>query len=160
MSITDVNVDVPQFTHIRVNAIPSLKPTNEAMIDGTVNSELKITGSKENNCRFLVNLQVTFNLESDPKFLYAIDVGCMCQLTVDKTVIASKRHERAAQAAHEMLFPAIREMVLSITSRQPWGPFSIGLGFLKLTSEADPIHERELAPAPKRIRRKSVTAKT
>ena len=154
-----VNVEPHAFTHVRVVAIPSFKSEKD-VIQEVIKSELNITSHRSDRNKFRAMMRVRFNPEANDKHPYSIDVGCITQIEVIKTdgkLLESEKRKIVARAAHDLLLPAIRELILCITSRQPWGQMSIGLSDLDIDGiTASNAQETEKEPLAKKktIRRK------
>lgn len=134
--IHEFGVDGHFFPHVAITANPKFrKPSGQLEVE--IESALSVHPVDGKHDRLFVSLQVKMkcNPETTP---YTIDVVCGCHLTtaLDTTDDATK--EKASRIGYKILFPAIREMVLTITGRQPWGQFSIGIDT-----------DDEIAPPPK-----------
>jgi hypothetical protein len=76
---------------------------------------------------------------------------CVCFLYVEGVTSDDEAKAAATRSAHDMLFPAIRELVLNLTARQPWGQFSIGQSTLgAATQQAAPAPTKKATGARKR----------
>lgn len=158
MNITElVDVDTHLFSHVRILAVPKFEPQKPGPTHEVIKSQLTLQHHPKDAVRYLARLRILFNKEASPKHPYSIDIGCMTQVTLIKDIPEPDRRQIIAQAAHDLLLPAIREMILSITSRQPWGSMSIGLSDLEIDETTTPPG-RELPHKPpgkrKAIRRK------
>ncbi len=152
-----VHIESHLFTHVRVVAIASFDPETDVDIAESVKTELNIVHHKSATNRYLARLRVIFNKESDPKYPYTIDVGCMAEITVHDEN-HSEKQKLVARAAHDILLPAIREMILSITARQPWGQLSIGLSELNI-NEPDKSRSGDAVATTKPTAKKTIRRK-
>jgi preprotein translocase subunit SecB len=158
MSFHAVEMTIHNFTHVRVVAVPSYNAEIECSTGPSIKSELSISPHESSATRFLANMRVQFNTQLDIAFPYAIDVGCIAELMSTELLPKKELLAAIANAAHEILLPSIREMVLNITARQPWGAFSLGFAELKplQTNKAEKTQSEPEKPV--RIRRKAKTA--
>ena len=160
MNISDlVDVENHLFSHVRILAVPKFEPEKPGPTHEVIKSQLRLQPHPKDAMRYLANMRILFNKEASQKHPYSIDIGCMTQVTLTQDIPEPDRRQIIAQAAHDLLLPAIREMILSITSRQLWGSMSIGLSDLEI-NEASPQSDQAPMPKPpakrKAIRRKKM----
>ncbi|MBK9447558.1 MAG: hypothetical protein IPO00_16555 [Betaproteobacteria bacterium] len=75
---------------------------------------------------FVAHQRVVVDLEKNPLSPYAIEIECIGMLKAMEAGI----EKGVTMVAHSVLYSAVRELVLQLTSRQPWGPLSIGISVL------------------------------
>lgn len=149
---TPVLFEGTTFPEISVIANPDFRGNMDEpnTIDGDVDSKLNMVCASDKDRRFIGELRVRTGHNSNDT-PYKIDILCVVSLMVDSAVPRDDLHAFALQAAHSMAFPAIRELIISLTARQPWGQFSIGLSVLAPSKGAN---QQPVAPRRgKRIRK-------
>lgn len=119
------------FPEVFISANKGFTPPQDGTpLSISVDSRISAQPVPETEDRFAVELQVKLDSAVTSETPYFLNVVCLVLLSVDTKVPQEQRHTLALQAGHLVAFPAVREMVATITARQPWGVFSIGLGFL------------------------------
>lgn len=149
-----VNFEDHVFPIVRIAANPNFSPTKDPIIDGEVDSQLSINAVPDAHRRFMAELRVKLLPKDTENLPYFIDVVGITFLNVNDDVPDEAVNNTAAIAGHLILYPAIRELILSITSRQPWGKFSIGLSVLSggqdgIAQMEQPVKKK---PSPQRKR--------
>lgn len=159
MNTIPVSLEQHVFPHIFITANPTFNQTGQHPVEGNVESELKVIAVPDNDRRFMTELHVRLDAETNQHLPYSIDVICLCFLTVGEPIADNDRKGFAASVGHGIMFPAIRELVISLTARQPWGAFSIGLGTLEqqgdIATESEPASVVKKAPRKLRTKAKS-----
>jgi hypothetical protein len=61
---------------------------------------------------------------------YSLDIECVGFFVYSGGAPDEAARQQMAKIAHQVLYAAVREMVLTMTGRMAWGPFSIGLAVL------------------------------
>lgn len=102
----------------------------------SINSKLTVNLIPNSTTRFFCEQRVDVARKTSPDSPYYIDIACMVFITIGEEVLEEERQPAVARLAHMLLFPAIRELVLNLTARQPWGAFSIGISNLQEESPA------------------------
>ncbi|WP_265948329.1 hypothetical protein [Dechloromonas sp. A34] len=121
----------------------------ESGADVHINSSMNVSNTGEGNARYLCELRINVDRKESPKAPYFIEMLSLCYLQIETSGQIKDLERLAADAAHRMLYPAIREMILNLTARQPWGKFSIGLS----TLNSEPAEQASnTQPQRKRIR--------
>lgn len=141
------------FPIVRIAANPSFKPPTAPLLDTEAKSEIRISPTPDNPRRFMVDLRVKVLPDDGQNLPYFIDVACLCFITVDEDVPEEAGSEVAATVGHLIMYPAVRELILSITSRQPWGGFSIGFSVLSPNDSAPPTAPARSAAPPRKSQR-------
>lgn len=101
--------------------IIELKPTNSIVVEKDVERNL-----------YVAIMDCVLNEERSNKSPYYIDVQCIGTFLVNEEL--SNNDDEAKKAvtiiSHSVLYGAIRETISYITSRQPFGTFTLGLSVL------------------------------
>lgn len=118
------------FPLITISSNPRFTGSDNEELDAEVKSFISIHQSDKNPEQFFSELRVQLEKRDDGSLPYAFNIQCFLPLTVDSDVPTEQRKEIALKAAHSLAFPAARELIISLTARQPHGQFSIGLGRL------------------------------
>lgn len=77
------------------------------------------------------SMRTVINPGMEPNSPYFIDMECIAIFVADDTLSEEEARRGVTITAHNVLFGAIRESVLWLTSRQPFGPLMLGLSVLK-----------------------------
>lgn len=140
--IHDFGFEQHFFPLISVETHPKFKKNKDEPLE--VEIETGITVHNVDNKQERLFLELRVKMKGSPeKTPYAIDVVAACFASTQLDTSDDITKNLAAKIGYKILFPAVRELVLSLTARQPWGQFSIGI---------DTDDEIE-APAKKRPRR-------
>ncbi len=154
MNQSPVSFESTTFPEINIVANPSFKSAGSVnLVNGELDSQITIEAVPNQIGKYAAELRVRQVSNKKNNLPYFFDILCLVVLTVDEIVPENERNSLALRAAHSMAFPAIRELILSLTARQPWGQFSIGLSTLR------PASEKTIPPKPvlkKAVRRKRV----
>ncbi len=126
------------FPEISIVANDQFKPgsTSLNVVDAKINSDLSVNCVGVTERRFIGELHVSTSDEVKRNIPYKIDILCVVSLRIIDSVPVSELENVAVIATHAVAFPAIRELILSLTARQPWGQFSIGMSTLKSSKES------------------------
>ncbi|PIV88172.1 MAG: hypothetical protein COW48_07510 [Hydrogenophilales bacterium CG17_big_fil_post_rev_8_21_14_2_50_63_12] len=143
------------FPEITIRANPDFKPDGpQHLVDAHLNSALNTQAIEGEDNQFFSELRVKLDPGSKANVPYYFDILCLLTLTISPEVPNEHRLSLANQAAHTIAFPAVRELILNLTARQPWGQFFIGLSVL--TPQAVKETEPTAVPGKARIVAKSV----
>lgn len=145
------------FPIVRIAANPHFEPPKTPLLDTRPRSEITITETPDNARRFMADLRVKLLPDDGTNLPYFIDVACFCFITVQDDVPEEAIKDVAVTVGHMIMYPAIRELILSITARQPWGQFSIGFSVLSADDETQQSAQQELPK--KRAKKKGITKK-
>jgi len=130
MSQVPFIIEGTSFPEIIVLANPEYKQVNSQRINTPLDSFLALQEIKDSPNRYSGELRVKLDTEKHPQSPYHIEIVCLVILSLSDDIPEQLRHDWATRAAHSIAFPAVRELVLTLTSRQPWGQFNIGLSSL------------------------------
>jgi len=132
-----MNVSVPVtlehhfFPHISIAANPEYVSTRKPLDASPVVANLNVAEVKNGNNRFMVELHVHVVAGPGNGLPYSFDILCIGYATIQGKLPADVPAKGVvADIGQRVLFPAVRELILSLTARQPWGQFSIGMGLL------------------------------
>lgn len=119
------------FPNISIVANPDYKASPGPAPVPAIDAKLTVGEIDGNHNHYVIELRVQLDATDNSTIPYSLDVVCAMQAVVtgplsDKTPVTRVM----AETGHRLLFPAIRELVLNLTARQPWGQWSIGLGAL------------------------------
>lgn len=130
--MTPVSFGTTFFTEISIRANPDFKSDGPLQqVDAHLNSALNTELINKENNQFAAELRVKLEPGNKINVPYYFDIICLVSLTIDPSVPEEHRPSLATQAAHTVAFPAVRELILNLTARQPWGQFFIGLSVLQ-----------------------------
>ncbi len=87
---------------------------------------------------------------------YTLDIECVGFFAVENGPLDDKLRDLATRIAHQVLYSAIREIVLTNTGRMAWGPFSIGVGTLTAQPAGAPAAIGVEASKPAKPKRRIV----
>lgn len=126
------------FTNTSILAIPThtpsveLKKTNREVIN---NISLELLNQETHE--WAVSMTSQFNKEGSPEEPYMIDMAAIGTFKVLNLDLPEDELMKALTiTGHSIVYGAIRESVLWITSRSIFGPFTLGISLLKPQSKA------------------------
>lgn len=120
------------FTRTIVESLPDHKPSEDSVRVGAENAiRVEPIEHLENSFMFVMRSQ--FNAARDPSQPYSIDMECFAILKVKNQLVGDKDESIKAVTitGHSVVYGAIREAVLWLTSRHPYGPLTLGLSVLQ-----------------------------
>lgn len=119
------------FTRLHVAANPHFKPDGPAMIESKeLQSTINTLLIDEDPGAFVCTQSVLLEADDDSQLPYNLDVECIGFFRADNPKDLEEHKDTGTKIAHQILFSAVREMVLTMTGRMAWGPFSTGLARL------------------------------
>lgn len=147
------------FPEITVLTNPDFIPDGALnLIDAEVESKIAIECTNRDERRYVAELRVRTGIKPADNVPYKIDILCISAIQIDPDVPEENIKQLALRASHAMTFPAIREMILTLTARQPWGQFSIGMSSLaSAKKQVEPQNTSK--PASKKPRLKKAVSK-
>ena len=124
------------FVRSVVVAIPEYQPDPQALglQEGPTN-HINISPIDGQPGRFSATMRTTINPEMKKTSPYFIDMECTAILIANDSLTPEDALRGVTMTGHSVVYGAIREAVLWMTGRQPYGPLSLGLSVLK-TQEA------------------------
>lgn len=130
------------FTKSHIYAIPGHSvPENVTRSDRGPTNTLNI--EKIGDDEYSVTMNSSFNLEQDISEPYLIDVMCIGIFKViDKNVTPDQINKALNITGHSVVYGAIRENVMFITSRCVYGAFMLGLSILQPPKQSDDTEEK------------------
>lgn len=138
------------FTRFTVVSNPDHVGNVEDMIDVDLDSSINVKRTDEGDGEvFIAEQRVRLDASSRSDLPYSLDVECIGFFRVNEELPRDERQKAVTLVAHNVLYSALRESVLSATSRQAWGPFSIGLSVLRTTS----VDDKKTSEPPKIARK-------
>ena len=136
------------FPQISITANPNYEASDEPAIIPPIQSSLTLGEIDGGTHQFVIELYIKVDAGNNPRIPYSLDVVCAAQARLDGEIPKTEDPQRmVAELGHKLLFPAVRELILSLTARQPWGQFSIGLGALSKPANASPGSGKKTAAA-------------
>ena len=134
------------FPRVSITANPDFnkeEASKEEFAGVEIESKLHVR-KLDNTHRYFCEQRVKISKDTCPEAPYYLDVVCLCFLSASDYTSEEEENTAAIHAAHEALFPAVRELILTVTARQPWGQFTIG------NAELQPVkfEENEAATEP------------
>lgn len=94
-------------------------------------NHINVTPTEETPGRYTVSMRTVINPEMKKELPYFIDMECIAILMADETLTQEEALRGITITGHSVAYGAIREAVLWLTGRQPYGPVSLGLSVLK-----------------------------
>lgn len=124
-----VKLDQVYFTRLAVFANPEWKPEE---YDGPPPQVSRINAAKIPNTESAwIATQVIKHDGPATNSPYTIDVECIATIQFADGFPLEQQQAAAIQIGHNVLYAACREAILAATGRQPWGPYTLGISFLK-----------------------------
>lgn len=126
------------FVRSIVVAVPEHQPAPAGphLQEGPSN-HINVTPIEGQPGRFTVSMRTIINSEMKKESPYFIDMECMAVLTADDTLPPDEALRGVTITGHSVVYGAIREAVLWLTGRQPYGPLSLGLSVLRPQESAE-----------------------
>lgn len=137
------------FTRLCVIANPDYEGSQSNGVQVDANSTIDIALADEAGTRYLATQRVQLGLEEGTGVPYEIDVECVGFFQVDEELEEHERKAAVVRVAHNVLYSATREAILTATARQPWGPFCIPIALLKTQEDAVPTKAKPKAQKKK-----------
>ena len=119
------------FTRIVVIAMAEHVPNAEKTIQIAPVTSLDIKKNEDAEDEYTVGMRVLFNQEGDSSVPYLIDMECFSVFKIDVNIDLNEIQKHLTMTGHSVVYGAVREAVLWITARQPYGPLTLGLSILK-----------------------------
>ena len=117
------------FTKASVIAIPG----HQLSTDGpaiTPENSIAVTPDPEQKHHFIVTMRTVINKEQSQSCPYSIEMECIGAFRTNGSLSLEEELRGVAINGHSVCYGAIREAVSWMTSRQPYGQFSLGLSVL------------------------------
>lgn len=119
------------FPEIAISANANFKQGSTVhVVDEPIDSQISARPIPNEKNKFAAELRVKLDARDSESIPYSFNIVCLTIFTVEESVPEEHRESFALMAAHTIAFPAVRELILSLTARQPWGQFSIGVSIL------------------------------
>jgi preprotein translocase subunit SecB len=141
------------FTRLIVISNPDHIENHDGRLDVEMESSIDVKQPPEGTgSLFIAEQRVRLDTTGNPQLPYTLDIECIGFFNVDSSLEVEQRVKAVTVVAHNVLYAAVREVILSATARQAWGPLSIGLSVLRSTSSGDDkvTSTRKIAKAKKR----------
>lgn len=121
------------FTNVNVHAIPSHTPSSDGKeSEVLLENNFNVVNLDPENKVYAVSMTSQFNLERDASVPYLIDVSCIATFAIINDSMSEEDLLKALTVTgHSIVYGAIRETVLSLTSRSVYGPFTFGIDILQ-----------------------------
>lgn len=138
-----INLENLFFTKCVVEAVPGHDAKNEKLSASPVN-HIEIHPTDDSGRNWTAMMRTVVNPEKDSTWPYHIEMEAVAFLASDESLDEATSRRGVLITAHSVLFGAIRENVLWITGRQPYGSLMLGLSVLTPTPAArQPISPSE-----------------
>lgn len=118
------------FTRTVVIANPDHKPDPNVKIRLAPQNTINIQKLEDAENEYVVSMKTLYNPESNPTEGYTIDIECVALFQV-LNITGDEALKAVTIVGHSVVYGAIREAVLWITSRHPFGPLTLGLSVLE-----------------------------
>ncbi|MES2611502.1 MAG: hypothetical protein V4679_14745 [Pseudomonadota bacterium] len=140
-----VDLETLFFTKCSVSAVPN-HIESETKDSGEIANHIEIHPTDDTGRKWTAMMRTVVNAEKDPAWPYHVEMEAVAFLATDETLDEATARRGVLITAHNVLFGAIRENVLWITGRQPYGPLMLGLSVL---APPPPAVKSGAAKAPK-----------
>lgn len=125
-----VDLNQVYFTRSIVISNPNFIPDGNPKTTITPNNSINVQKVENSDSEYVVTMRMIFNPDNDPASGYSIDMECVGLFSV--TGLPDEEALRAVTiVGHSVVYGAIREAVLWITGRHPFGPLSLGVSVLE-----------------------------
>jgi preprotein translocase subunit SecB len=125
-----VNLKQVYFTRTIVVANPNHRPDLSAPVRMAPQNEINVQKLEDAENEYVVSMRTRFNPESDPSEGYTIDMECVALFDV-LNISGDEALKAVSIVGHNVVYGAIREAVLWITGRHPFGALAFGLSVLE-----------------------------
>lgn len=127
------------FVRSIVIAVPEHEPDQQGLRlrEGPTNN-INVSPIEGKPGQFTVSMRTVLNPEMKKEEPYFIDMECMAVLTADDTLTPEEALRGVTITGHSVVYGAIRESILWLTGRQPYGPLSLGLSVLRSQNSDEP----------------------
>lgn len=151
-----ISIDRYFFTRFCVVSNPDHVPDGTGLVDARVDSSLEIKRPDDGENVYIAEQRVKMDAAGNPSLPYTLDIECIGFFNVDPAIVDDDQKSSLILAiAHSVLYSSIREAILTATSRQVWGPLSIGISTLQPKNEkTDSVKESKAS-----IKQKKRTSK-
>jgi len=119
------------FTRSVVIAIPEHEQKNNGELKHLPENAINVQKIEDQPTHYLATMRTIVNNESDNVDPYFIDMECVGIFTVSTDLDDAEAQRAVTITAHSVLYGAIREAIIWITGRQPYGGLTLGLSVLK-----------------------------
>jgi|APLak6261675998_1056109.scaffolds.fasta_scaffold00509_11 preprotein translocase subunit SecB len=137
MSDYPVNLKHIYFTRSIVISNPNHTPTGVTVTSIKPINHINVEKHPEIHSDYIVTMKMIFNQDNDPISGYSIDMECVALFSVEN-LNDTEALKAVTVIGHSVTYGAIREAVLWITARHPFGPLSLGLSILGAQKEQKP----------------------
>jgi preprotein translocase subunit SecB len=125
-----VNLSQVYFTRTVVIANQNHVPDNTRQTTLAPNNAINVQKVEDSENEYVVSMRTIFNPENDPASGYSIDMECVALFNVT-TITGDEALRAVTIVGHGVVYGAIREAVLWITGRHPFGQLSLGISVLE-----------------------------
>jgi preprotein translocase subunit SecB len=125
-----ISLQTVLFVRSTVIAIQAHIPDG-MLISTNPENNIAVTKVEGQPGQYNASMRTVINQAMESTSPYHIDMECIGVFTADDTLSEEEALRGVTITAHSVLYGAIRESVLWLTSRQPFGPLMLGLSVLK-----------------------------
>ena len=119
-----------QFVRTHVESIPGYQ-ADGLMDPGEVKNNITFTPPDEGSDMWFAHMTTVVNQDANPSHPYRIEIDAIAHLKADMEELSVEDAAKGvAITAHSVLYGAIRETVMWITGRHPFGSLMLGLSVL------------------------------
>lgn len=119
------------FTKSIVESIPDYPIGSDKEISEKPINNIEVMQIETEPGKFFSRMTSVFNAEKSNEAPYYIEMECIGFFTADLSLPENEAKKGVYITAHSVLYGAIREAVLWLTGRQPFGSFTYGLSILR-----------------------------
>ncbi len=121
------------FTKSNVESIPGFPLDHEKEITEKPINNIFVEKIENDPGKYFTRMTSVLNPEKLDTCPYHIEMECIGFFSADPSLPEDEAKKGITITAHNVLYGAIREAVLWLTGRQPFGTFTYGLSILKPT---------------------------
>lgn len=124
MKLAELQLKDYIFTEVVVKANPKYAHSSTTELNCSLDDllfDVDVLVHQENEHKFAVQLGLRTASSSSKKRAYELSVNAFGQFEVAKTLNSSEAFAYVTRSGSSILYGAIRELVVSITARGPWG---------------------------------------
>ncbi len=131
------------FTKSIVVSIPEWPIGIDKEIEARPINNIEVTKIEGADGRYFTRMTSVLNAEKSADAPYYIDMECIAFFNADQKLPEEEARKGVHITAHSVLYGAIREAVLWLTGRQPFGPFTYGLSILRPRTKKEEVIEQK-----------------
>lgn len=117
------------FVKSHVEAIPNHEP-GETFTSIAPENDIRVAKVPDHDRLWSITMHTLVNPNREPSSPYMVEMECIAAFQASETMTDEEAQRGVTITGHNVVYGAIREAVSWLTSRQPYGPLTLGLSVL------------------------------